>query len=110
MHDFGEYFNLYPCDECGFRAGDVKESLEHRKNHRNVGEERRTRRSISSHRSYVIEDGDLVVKDDSDVDEDWDKNQSVERLLQEENEDEDDQEFFFIIANNVTTKRSGRTP
>ena len=61
VHDFGEYFNLYPCDECGFRAGDVKESLEHRKNHRNVGEERRTRRSISSHRSYVIEDGDLVV-------------------------------------------------
>ena len=43
---------------------------------------------------YVIEDEDLVVKDNSDLDEDWDLNQSVERLLQEE--DEDDVEFFFI--------------
>jgi hypothetical protein len=44
--------------------------------------------------SYVIEDEDLVVKDNSDLDEDWDLNQSVERLLQEE--DEDDEEFVFI--------------
>ena len=70
--------------------GMLKKAWNTKKTHRNVGEERRTRRSISSHRSYVIEDGDLVVKDDSDVDEDWDK-----RLLQEENEDEDDQEFFL---------------
>ena len=72
MHDFGEYFNIFPCDECGFMAGDIKESLEHRANHLEVGDKRRTPRSI---------------------DEDWDLNQSVERLLQEE--DEDDEEFFF---------------
>ena len=88
--------SIYPCDECGFRAGDVKESLEHRESHREVGDERRTLRSISSHMSYVIEDEDLLVKDNSDLDEDWDLNQrqSVERILQEE--DEDDEEFFFL--------------
>ena len=83
----------------------VKESLEHRESHREVGDERRTLRSISSHMSYVIEDEDLLVKDNSDLDEDWDLNQrqSVERILQEE--DEDDEEFFFFTtANKVITK------
>ena len=45
--------------------------------------------------SYVIEDEDLVVKDNSDLDEDWDLNQSVERLLREE--DEDDEEVFLQL-------------
>ena len=48
--------------------------------------------------SCVIEDEDLVVEDDSDLDEDWDLNRCVKRLLQEE--DEDDEEFFFTTANN----------
>ena len=42
--------------------------------------------------SFVVEDEGLVVEDDSDLDEDWDFNQCVKRLLQEEDEDED---FFF---------------
>jgi hypothetical protein len=64
------FLYIYPCEKCGVRARDVKESLEHRENHREVGHKRRTPRSISSHMSYVIEDEDLVIEDDSNLDED----------------------------------------
>ena len=45
VYDFGVYFNIYPCEDCGFRAEDVKESLEHTENHREVGNERRNLRT-----------------------------------------------------------------
>ena len=37
----------------------------------------------------------MLVKDYSDVNEDWKKSQSVERLLLEENEDKDAKEFSY---------------
>ena len=73
--------------------GIIKKCLEQRENYKDVGKEQRNR--ISSHRSYLIENKDLVVKDYSDVNEDWKKSQSVERLLLEENEDKDVKEFSY---------------
>ena len=41
VHEYGEYYNLYPCSECGFIGGDAEEIKEHIRNHRDY----RTRRS-----------------------------------------------------------------
>ena len=29
VHEYGESFRLYPCDQCGFRAGDKRELDQH---------------------------------------------------------------------------------
>ena len=44
-------------------------------------EGRGTQRNISTHRRYSIEDKDLVVEDNSDIDTDWPKHKSDNRLL-----------------------------
>ena len=41
VHEYGEYYNLYPCDESGIMGGDAEEIKEHIRNHRDY----RTRRS-----------------------------------------------------------------
>ena len=33
VHEYGESFLLYPCDQCGFRAGDVRELDQHKCEH-----------------------------------------------------------------------------
>ena len=34
VHEYGEFYNLYPCKECGFMGGDATEIEEHSRNHR----------------------------------------------------------------------------
>ena len=37
VHKFGEYWNPYHCEECGFNGSDVIEIEEHQQNHKDLG-------------------------------------------------------------------------
>ena len=41
VHEYGDYYKLYPCGECGFMGSDADEIKDHIGNHRDY----RTRRS-----------------------------------------------------------------
>ena len=84
VHTYGEYLNLYPCEECGFQGGKIKE---HQQNHTAFG----TTKPNNTDKSYgnlLIYDGDIEADGDSDKDEDWTKSKEGEKLLREDYEDE----------------------
>ena len=37
VHKFGEYWNPYPCEECGFKGSNVVDIEEHQQNHKDLG-------------------------------------------------------------------------
>ena len=49
VHEYGEYYNLYPCEDCGFMGGDATEIEEHSRNHRKY----QTKNSQSKHRKVL---------------------------------------------------------
>ena len=69
VHEYGEPYNLYPCELCGFSGSDVIEIEEHIKNHK---KEEQAGKTLS----------------DEDEDEEWKKSVEDEKLLMEDTEDE----------------------
>ena len=70
VHKFGEYWNPYPCEECGFKGSDVIKIEEHQQNHKYLG----TKKPNGTDKSYgiiIIYDDNIEVDDDSDKYEDW---------------------------------------
>ena len=48
VHEYGETCNLYPCEECGFSAGDVDTLNEHvRNNHTETSANHETEKLLS---------------------------------------------------------------
>ena len=76
VHEYGEYYNLYPCGDCGFMGGDATEIEEHSRNHRIYRTKRVEANTGKSYENLIISNGDIVVDDDSDADEDWGKNKT----------------------------------
>ena len=64
VHEYKEYYNLYPCEDCGFMGGDATEIEEHSRNHRKANTEK-------SYGNFYISNGDIVVDENSDADKDW---------------------------------------
>ena len=65
VHKFGEYWNLFPCEECGFNGSNVIEIKEHQQNHKYLG----TQKPNGTEKSYgiiIISEDDIEVDDDSD--------------------------------------------
>ena len=103
VHEYGEIFEIYPCEECGFRGTDLREIKSH------IEDEHGANKSESSSLHCSLEeigifrlpeiterrkqnfeglnidaDGDIEVDDDSDHD--YDSKQEDELLLLEEDD------------------------
>ena len=74
VHEYGEYYNLYPCSECEFMGGDAEEIKEHIRNHRDYRTIRSKPNMEKSYASFNISNGDIDV-DGSDEDGIWGKNE-----------------------------------
>ena len=91
VHEYGEYYNLYKCGDCGFMGGEPTE-IEEQLNHRIYRTKRVKANSGKSYENLNISNGDVVVDDDSDADEDWEKTKEDEKLLQDDSKEDD---FFY---------------
>ena len=87
VHEFGEYWNPYPCEECGFNGSNVIENKEHQQNHKYLG----TQKPNGTDKSYgiiIISDDNIEVYGDSAKDEDWTTSKEDKNLLRKDSEDE----------------------
>ena len=96
VHEYGELFQLYPCEECGMRASDLNEIRQHIKEEHcgeisleSMGIEQLptvTKRRKQHFSGLVIDEFGTIDADELDTDEDFD-----EHLLQDDTEDDDDE-------------------
>ena len=105
VHEYGEFYNLYPCKECGFMGGDATEIEEHSRNHRQYRTKTVKANTEKSNENFNISHGDIVVDNDSDADEDWEQTKEDEKLLQDDLEEDD----FFTSVMSVVLKRFLKT-
>ena len=78
FHEYGESFEIYPCEECGFRSGDIVLLQKHIKEEH--GKPLYSKRIIQNLK-------DINFEDDSEEEGDWSPDAEDEKLLEEE-EDE----------------------
>ena len=67
VHKFGEYWNPYHCEECGFNGSDVIEIEKHEQNHKDLG----TKKPNGTDKSFgliIISNNKIEVDDNSDKD------------------------------------------
>ena len=95
VHKFCEYWNPYPCEECGFKGSDVMEIEEHQQNHKDLGTKKLKGTDMSCG-IIIISDGNVEVDDDSDKDEYCTTSKEDEKLLRKDSEDE----FMFNCNQN----------
>ena len=71
VHEYGEYYNIYPCDMCGIMGSDVEEIETHKMNHDSYGhiEMRPTNKTKSF--DMNTSNNDIDAGDDSDEDAEW---------------------------------------
>ena len=74
-------------------CGDATEIEEHSRNHRKYWAKRFKANTGKSNENFNISNGDIVVDDDSDADEDLEKTKEDGKLLQDDSEEDD---FFYI--------------
>ena len=89
VHEYKEYYNLYPCKDCGFMGGDATEIEEHSRNHRKYWTKKVKANTEKSYGNFYISNGDIVVDDDSDADKGWEATKEDEKLLQDDSEEDD---------------------
>ena len=79
VHEYGEYYN--PCGDCGFMGGDATEIEEDSRNNRKCWTKRGEANTGNSYENFNIFNGDIVVGDNSDADEDWEKNKRKWKIV-----------------------------
>ena len=119
VHMYGELFQLYPCEECGFRAADIKELREHTDESHQKGEDISmeslgitqlpivSKRRKQNFRDLQIDvDGQIAVEDDIANDADF-TTAREDHLLLDSDEDLSDPEITIgeLVAVKETRKR-----
>ena len=98
VHEYGEQFALYPCEECGFRGTDVRE-LKNHINEEHTADSSNSLQSLGIYQLPVVSKrrhhdfGDLAIDEEGNInieddDDEFDAH-SDELLLLDDNDDDE---------------------